>query len=331
MALENNFQNPDAYEKLQFYYHPDHLGSSSYITNLDGEVVQHIEYVPFGEVFIEERNSIWNTPYLFNAKEFDEETGLYYYGARYYDPKLSLWISTDPKQIEYPWTSSYCYVLNNPIFYTDPNGCEVYISGVGSKSALEQLQHRAGKNLALTINNDGKLIYTIANPEEKLRGSAKIIAAIIDNANIKINLKTTDKKFTSTGNLFIGGAFMGNEIKVNEDGTISVVANQEVNPEVLDLMSNTHGKPGADMLHELTEAYEGALISTNQKKSSPASNNKNSVYNRAHNKATPQSGPVYQHLYDKDGNILENYEGVVKVDWYVIDKNNNPVVIQELE
>ena len=37
--------------------HPDHLGSSSYITNLDGEVVQHIEYVPFGEVFIEERNN----------------------------------------------------------------------------------------------------------------------------------------------------------------------------------------------------------------------------------------------------------------------------------
>jgi hypothetical protein len=42
--------------------------------------------VPFGEVFIEERNKKWNTPYLFNAKELDEETGLYYYGARYYDP-----------------------------------------------------------------------------------------------------------------------------------------------------------------------------------------------------------------------------------------------------
>ena len=41
-------------ERLQFYYHPDHLGSSSYITNLDGEVSQHIEYVPFGEVFIDE-------------------------------------------------------------------------------------------------------------------------------------------------------------------------------------------------------------------------------------------------------------------------------------
>ena len=45
----------DDYEKMQFYYHPDHLGSSSYIINLDGEVSQHIEYVPFSEVFIKER------------------------------------------------------------------------------------------------------------------------------------------------------------------------------------------------------------------------------------------------------------------------------------
>ena len=94
-AAKNNFQEGDTYEKMQFYYHPDHLGSSSYITNLDGEVVQHIEYVPFGEVFIEERNNIWNTPYLFNAKEFDEETGLYYYGARYHDPRVSLWMNVD--------------------------------------------------------------------------------------------------------------------------------------------------------------------------------------------------------------------------------------------
>ena len=128
LALENNFQNPDAYEKLQFYYHPDHLGSSSYITNLDGEVVQHIEYVPFGEVFIEERNSIWNTPYLFNAKEFDEETGLYYYGARYYDSRLSLWISTDPLQEKYVNITSYCYTYNNPVIFIDPDGRHVEVT-----------------------------------------------------------------------------------------------------------------------------------------------------------------------------------------------------------
>ena len=74
-------------------------------------MVQHIEYVPFGEVFIEERNSIWNTPYLFNAKEFDEETGLYYYGARYYDPHLSLWMSTDALKEKVPNVSSYAYTI----------------------------------------------------------------------------------------------------------------------------------------------------------------------------------------------------------------------------
>ena len=111
-----------ANEKLQFYYHPDHLGSSSYITNLDGEVAQHIEYVPFGEVFIEERNNMWNTPYLFNAKEFDEETGMYYYGARYYEPRLSLWMNCDPMEENLPSSSTYSYAANNPIRFIDMEG-----------------------------------------------------------------------------------------------------------------------------------------------------------------------------------------------------------------
>ena len=121
-AVSRSFKDPDNYENLQFFYHPDHLGSSSFITNLDGEVVQHIEYVPFGEVFIEERNNVWNTPYLFNAKEFDEETGLYYYGARYYDPRISIWISTDQLQETTPNCTSYLYCMGNPIIFIDIDG-----------------------------------------------------------------------------------------------------------------------------------------------------------------------------------------------------------------
>ena len=121
-AIAKSFKDPDNYENLQFFYHPDHLGSSSFITNLEGEVVQHIEYVPFGEMFIEERNNVWNTPYLFNAKEFDEETGMFYYGARYYEPRLSLLISTDPAQEEQVAYSSYCYAKNSPAIYIDPTG-----------------------------------------------------------------------------------------------------------------------------------------------------------------------------------------------------------------
>ncbi|WP_280647428.1 MULTISPECIES: RHS repeat-associated core domain-containing protein [unclassified Dysgonomonas] len=128
-------------ELFQYYYHSDHLGSSSLITNLDGEVVQHIEYVPFGEVFIEERNNTWNTPYLFNAKELDEETGLYYYGARYYDPRTSIWLSVDALATYNPFEQEnfiegqhnggiynsfnhgvYTYCYQNPVKLIDPNG-----------------------------------------------------------------------------------------------------------------------------------------------------------------------------------------------------------------
>lgn len=121
-AVARSFKDPDNYENLQFFYHPDHLGSSSFITNLEGEVVQHIEYVPFGEVFIEERNNVWNTPYLFNAKEFDEETGLYYYGARYYDSRLGMWLSTDDERESMPFSSPYAYCFNNPLNSVDPDG-----------------------------------------------------------------------------------------------------------------------------------------------------------------------------------------------------------------
>ena len=125
-AINGNFKPNDDYEKLQFYYHPDHLGISNYITNLDGEVVQHIEYVPFGEVFIEERNNTWNTPYLFNAKEYDEETGMYYYGARYYEPRISLWMSTNPLWEKKMQFSPYNFVSNNPLNRIDPIGLTDY-------------------------------------------------------------------------------------------------------------------------------------------------------------------------------------------------------------
>ena len=108
-------------------------GSGAIITNLDGEVSQHIEYVPFGEVFIEERNNTWNTPYLFNAKEFDEETGMYYYGARYYEPKLSLWMSVDPLEEKYYNSSSYAYCNNNPIRFIDLDGRIVIASDENAK------------------------------------------------------------------------------------------------------------------------------------------------------------------------------------------------------
>jgi RHS repeat-associated protein len=118
---DNTFETPD-YEQLIFFYHPDHLGSTALVTDNDGNVVQSVAYIPYGEVFIEERNGTWNTPYLFNGKELDEETGLYYYGARYLNPTNGMWLSVDPMWEDYKGVSPYCYTLNNPVKLTDVEG-----------------------------------------------------------------------------------------------------------------------------------------------------------------------------------------------------------------
>ena len=107
-----------------WYFHKDHLGSTTLVTDGGGSISQQVEYLPYGEVFLERQRqaSDYLSPYRFNSKELDEETGLYYYGARYMNPRLSIWYATDPLQEKYPNISSYCYTMSNPIALIDVNG-----------------------------------------------------------------------------------------------------------------------------------------------------------------------------------------------------------------
>jgi RHS repeat-associated protein len=152
-------------EKLIYFYHSDHLGSSSLITNLDGEVTQHIEYIPYGEVFIEERNNVWNTPYLFNAKELDEETGLYYYGARYLNPMDAMWLSVDPLFEKYVGMSPYNYCAGNPVNFIDPDGMDYYSSTDENGNEVIQWQD---SEKAFYIDEDGNSweYYSAGQKEE---------------------------------------------------------------------------------------------------------------------------------------------------------------------
>ena len=111
-------------KKQVYWFHPDHLGSSSFITGADGEVTQNIEYVPSGETFVENHRNSNYSPYKFNGKELDAETGYYYYGARYYNPRVSLWLNVDPLAEKYPSWSPYVYCKNAPVTHVDPDGRE---------------------------------------------------------------------------------------------------------------------------------------------------------------------------------------------------------------
>jgi len=118
-----------------YWYHPDHLGSSSYITNLQGEISHHMEYLPFGETLVEEHLNSNNAPYKFNAKEFDAETGNYYYGARYYSPRYNLMLSVDPAYEMYPGVSPFAYTLQNPVRYVDPT--EMFVESPDHEYKIE--------------------------------------------------------------------------------------------------------------------------------------------------------------------------------------------------
>ena len=147
---DNNGDNAEQREK-RYYYHSDHLGSAQFVTDWRGKQYEHIEYTPYGELWIEEvAAGLDKLPFRFTGKEMDEETGLYYYGARYLDPKYSRWLSGDPALSDYipnapiddeskkhnenlPGMGGvynivnmhlYHYAGNNPVKYTDPDGRE---------------------------------------------------------------------------------------------------------------------------------------------------------------------------------------------------------------
>ncbi len=136
---EHDAQMYDAY-----WYHSDHLGSSSYISNREGNVSQHMEYLPFGELLVDEHFNSYNTPFKFNGKELDEETGNYYYGARYYNPKTSIWLSVDPLADKYPGWSPYNYTMQNPINLTDPTGMSVEGDATDPPSGTYVIVYGAG-------------------------------------------------------------------------------------------------------------------------------------------------------------------------------------------
>ena len=105
------------------YYHTDHLGSATLITDDAADVVQQIAYLPYGEDWVDVRHhGYFGSAYKFNGKEKDDETGYSYYGARYYTDRLSIWLSVDPLADKYPHLSSYAYCADNPVRYVDPDG-----------------------------------------------------------------------------------------------------------------------------------------------------------------------------------------------------------------
>ena len=229
--------------------------------------------------------------YTFSAKEKDVETGLSYFGSRYYSSDLSIWLSVDPMSDKYASLSPYVYCADNPVKLVDPNGEEVWIFGDDVIGAVAQLQNQT--NLKLYISKDGKLTYS-----GKVENSIdELIANAIDDEDISVNMIAN--RSNSFGDIYTeyGGGFMGNTY---EDG--KVCTDQFVCTSLLAKYDKSVGdtRAGLTMVHELAESYYGGQIALQNQKSSPVAGSEGSTYNEAHSMANKiaagDRGPVYWKL-----------------------------------
>jgi len=115
----------DTAPSLTRYIYSNHLQSASLELNHLAEIISYEEYHPYGTTSYQAINAAIQAVakrYRYTGKERDEESGLYYHGARYYVPWLCRWVSVDPLESKFAGRTPYCYGGNNPVIFNDPNG-----------------------------------------------------------------------------------------------------------------------------------------------------------------------------------------------------------------
>ena len=104
------------------FYEADGLGSVTSLTNSAGSALAAYTTDAFGKP-VSTADSTVNNPFRYTGREYDSETGLYYYRARYYDSKIGRFLAGDPIQF-YGGTNFYAYTQNNPVLLVNPEGLE---------------------------------------------------------------------------------------------------------------------------------------------------------------------------------------------------------------
>ncbi|NLF42617.1 MAG: RHS repeat-associated core domain-containing protein, partial [Bacteroidales bacterium] len=171
------------------YQHDNHLGSASLELDATAQIISYEEYHPFGSTSYRSGKSETEVSlkrYKYVGKERDEETGLYYYGFRYYAPWIARFINVDPLQHEYPHYTPFQYAGNKPITYVDLDGLEEGVKDEGKSNFYLKQDDAVAKDDILLIvnkrhqkyikfNEDGNVLFSKAFNDLSDKDKAKIL------------------------------------------------------------------------------------------------------------------------------------------------------------
>ena len=211
LATLYNMTQPDVTAEPIYFFHPDHLGSASWITDLNGQPVQHLQYKPFGGDYIDQQapNTDYSERFRFTGKERDTETGYDYFGARYYSSSLGIWLSVDPMSDKYPSLSPYVYCADNPMRLVDAKG-----------ESIQVVENDDGTYTVVNGNvYDGDNGVYLQNPN----GSNGILLAYSATPESFYNSETGEFMGTIDPNNQAGRDFLNNEIL--KSGLLSYMIN----------------------------------------------------------------------------------------------------------
>jgi RHS repeat-associated protein len=339
---------------IMYWYHPDYLGSVEFVTDMAGDPYQFFHNTIWGENLqnhmafnfksfssrfrFNEGRALRNRPVAYFSEgarlprwqwdeeptlgssraplkeEWGEQTGNFYYGARYYDPKISVWLSVDPLADEFQGWSPYNFTMNNPLNLVDPDGREVVIHGDSKKEAFKQLKKvlkYEGVELLKEKTEKGYVLsYKTKSAGTKFsKGVSELLAAMRDS-RVTIEIQAESTAFISSTQVSNGVSFMGSTY-TNKD--FSVKTKQYVVPEMLKELEIALGlEVGFSMMHEATEAAVASYMAID---GCQVFTKNGEGYNKADAAAYPQPTDQVKTFFMQGSTVLPTNIGADRIIW----------------
>jgi RHS repeat-associated protein len=295
-----------AADKPVQYHLGDHLGSSHIviagtIATTANEFMNREECFPYGETSF---GSFARKRYRFTGKERDEESGLYYHGARYYAPWLSCWLSAEPLIVDYKNYRTYAFVYNNPQIAIDPDGRHPILVIIGVAFLLDILI----SNVANAPAPNTKMIPKVTEAEFLAQSAVTLATGGVGTAVGK-------QIVAKTGSGILGGALGGGIAGgLGAVGSVAVndAANQQLSSPNRYIRAGREGMAVGVLIGGVAGAASSSSLNADSGRSTPS----------------PRVVNLGGELESKPGDIVINKSNTAQVPLTTIAKETGAIVIE---